>query len=177
MQITTRAQLPAYLTNHRLTRLGVELGVASGRYSEHLLQQCPVRRLYSIDAWAGDRGHDIAQCDAATRRLSKYGTRSIVIRARFEEALALFPDPTLDFVYIDGYAHEGNEAGQTLTTWWQKVRPGGILAGHDYHPRWEKNVAAVDAFCAGDAGRKGEIEEFFTTREDEFPSWVVRKGE
>ncbi|MCB1064864.1 MAG: hypothetical protein KDN20_18335 [Verrucomicrobiae bacterium] len=71
MTITTRDDLPALLTHHRLTRLGVELGVAGGAYSEHLLSHAPIRRLYSIDAWSGDRGHDIVQCDAATRRLSK----------------------------------------------------------------------------------------------------------
>ncbi|MEX2577454.1 MAG: class I SAM-dependent methyltransferase [Verrucomicrobiales bacterium] len=110
MKIASRADLPALLVHRDLTRLGIELGVAGGRYSEHLLRNTPLRRLYSVDMWAGDRGHDIRQCDAATRRLSKYGARSIVLRARFDEALALFDDHALDFAYIDGYAHTGNEA-------------------------------------------------------------------
>lgn len=172
MTITTRDDLPALLTHHRLTRLGVELGVAGGAYSEHLLSHAPIRRLYSIDAWSGDRGHDIVQCDAATRRLSKYGTRSIVLRARFQEALALFGDGALDFVYVDGYAHQGNEGGETLRQWWEKVRPGGILAGHDYHPRWEKNLAAVDAFRQA---RADHISQFQITTDDPFPSWVAVK--
>jgi len=174
MTITTRDQLPALLTHRGLTRLGVELGVAGGAYSEHLLMSMPLRRLYSVDAWAGDRGHDILQCDAATRRLSKYGARSIVLRARFDEALALFDDGALDFVYIDGYAHTGNEGGRTLRDWWRKVRPGGIFAGHDYDAEnWPKNVAAVDAFREE---MEGEIVEFFTTAERECASWVVVKA-
>ena len=175
MKIPTRDDLPALLTFHGLTRLGAELGVAGARYSEHLLRHAPIRRLYSIDAWSGDRGHDIVQCDAATRRLSKYGARSIVLRARFDEALALFADgdhPALDFVYIDGYAHQGNEGGETLRQWWEKVRPGGILAGHDYHPKWAKNLAAVDAFREANADR---ISHFQITADDPFPSWVVVK--
>jgi len=174
MHLADRDQLPALLTNYDLTGKGIELGVARGRYSEHILRSCPVRRLYSVDAWAGDRGHGIEQCDAATRRLSKYGARSIVLRARFDEALALFDDHALDFAYIDGYAHTGNDGGRTLRDWWAKVRPGGIFAGHDYDAEtWPKNVAAVDAFREEE---KAEIAEFFTTDEAKNASWVVVKG-
>lgn len=174
MQIANRDELPAYLKHLGLTRLGIELGVASGRFSEHLLRNAPIRRLYSVDAWAGDRKHDIRQCDAATRRLSKYGARSIVLRARFEEALSLFADRSLDFVYIDGYAHTGNDSGRTLVDWWTKVKPGGLFAGHDYDAkRWPKNVAAVDAFREE---KTAEIAEWFTTQEERDASWVVLKG-
>lgn len=27
-----------------------------------------------------------------------------------------------DFVYIDGYAHTGEENGKTIIDWWRKVR-------------------------------------------------------
>ncbi|MFT5471377.1 MAG: hypothetical protein ACI8UO_006511 [Verrucomicrobiales bacterium] len=58
------------------------------------------------------------------------------------------------------------------SSWWEKVRPGGILAGHDYHPKWEKNLAAVDAFREANAD---QIHEFQITADDPFPSWVVVK--
>jgi hypothetical protein len=59
--------------------------------------------------------------------------------------LAEFDDGTLDFFYIDGYAHTGNAGGRTLHDWWRKVRPGGVLAGHGYDAEnWPKNVAAVN---------------------------------
>ncbi|MEX2581624.1 MAG: class I SAM-dependent methyltransferase [Verrucomicrobiales bacterium] len=168
--IPSRRDLPALLTRLGLVRTGVELGVARGTYSAHLLANCPVRRLYSIDAWAGDRGHDLAQCEKTTRRLAPYGARSIVLRARFDEALALFPDHALDFLYLDGYAHTGNQSGRTLLDWWPKVRPGGLVAGHDYAPRWPRNVAAVDAFLAT---ARIPAERFVLTEEDEHPSWIV----
>jgi len=136
-------------------------------------QPRPIRRLWSIDAWAGDRGHDLAECAAATALLARHGGRCLVLRARFDEALALFPDASLDFVYIDGYAHTGNEAGQTLLDWWPKVKPGGLFAGHDYALEWPKNVAAVDRFreVAGIAD-----ERFWITSEDRYPSWGVVVG-
>lgn len=235
MTPTTRSELPTLLPENSI---GVELGVASGKFSEELLTHnlpcglndppqkigeaaClptggsreagpdgrffPIKRLYSIDAWEGDRGHDIRQYAAALDRLAPFGDRSRVIRARFAEALPLFEDQnigedqnhreatglptggscearpdgrlfsgTLDFVYIDGYAHQGNEAGQTLRDWWAKVKPGGILAGHDYHPDWPKNIRAVDQFRA-EREKAGEVADFCLTEADRYPSWVVFK--
>lgn len=168
--LTRRSDLPALLVRLGLVGEGVELGVARGAFSDHLLSHAPIRRLWSIDAWAGDRGHDLAECAAATQRLARFGERSLVLRARFDEALALFPDGSLDFIYIDGYAHTGNEAGRTLLDWWPKLKPGGLFAGHDYAPEWPRNVAAVDRFR--EVAGIGE-ERFWTTTEDRYPSWGV----
>jgi hypothetical protein len=41
--------------------------------------------------------------------LEAYAARSTVLRATFAEALALFPDEYFDLVYLDGYAHTGND--------------------------------------------------------------------
>jgi len=173
MKIHRRSQFPALLSHYNLLSKGVELGVGGGKFSERMLQNAPILRLYSIDAWAGDRNHDLVECDTATRRLSKFGARSIVIRATFTEALVLFENESLDFAYIDGYAHTGNQSGDTLRTWWKKVRPGGILAGHDYHQeKWPKNVAVVDQ--TRDAYRE-DISEFQITETDHYPSWIMRK--
>jgi len=75
----------------------------------------------------------------------------------------------LDFVYVDGYAHTGQEGGRTLDQWWAKVRPGGIMAGHDYHEQWPLTVQAVNQFAA----RIGLA--VHLTHEDEFPSWYFFK--
>ena len=42
-----------------------------------------------------------------------------------------FADNSLDFVYIDAN-HQDPYVTQDITAWQGKVRPGGILAGHDY---------------------------------------------
>ena len=94
--------------------VGVELGVAEGKFSEKLLAKSQLSLLYSIDAYAGDRGHDDAQFAVATERLAKFGSRSKIIRARFSDAVKQFLDHPFDFIYIDGYAHTGQEEGRTL---------------------------------------------------------------
>jgi hypothetical protein len=67
---------------------------------------------------------------------------------RFNEALPLFPDQYFDFIYVDGYAANGEEGGGTLYDWWPKLRRGGVFAGHDYSPDWPLVMKAVDSFTS-----------------------------
>lgn len=47
------------------------------------------------------------------------------------EALSLFPDASLDYVYIDG-AHDYESASFDIVSWRKKLTPGGLLMGHDW---------------------------------------------
>jgi SAM-dependent methyltransferase len=49
------------------------------------------------------------------------------------EAVNGFEDNSLDFVFIDA-SHEYEDVVQDLKAWYPKVKPGGVLAGHDYYP-------------------------------------------
>ena len=46
-------------------------------------------------------------------------------------AARMFPDEGVDFCFIDG-DHSYASVTADLGTWWPKIRPGGIIAGHDY---------------------------------------------
>jgi predicted O-methyltransferase YrrM len=48
-----------------------------------------------------------------------------------EEAAEAFEARSLDFVYIDAQ-HHYEAVKRDIALWWPKVKPGGILAGHDY---------------------------------------------
>jgi len=126
--------------------VGVELGVAAGDFSRRILERSEIGFLFSIDMWAGERGHDVSQYKEAIRALHPYRTRNTCLRMRFDEALDLFNDESLDFIYVDGYAHTGEENGRTYSEWYPKLRPGGIISGDDYHADWPLVVKAVDDF-------------------------------
>lgn len=151
-----------------------ELGVAEGEFSARLLQHRGVRIVYSVDAWDdAKRRHDDEEFFRARQRLARFGKRSKIIRMRFDEAANLFNDGSLDLVYVDGYAHTGQEGGQTLRDWWPKVKRGGILAGHDYDAeKWPQTVKHVDRFVAA---HKLELHVIPRGR-TKHPSWCVRKG-
>ena len=49
------------------------------------------------------------------------------------DAVKKFKDKSVDFVFLDASeAYEGVK--EDITNWLPKVKPGGILAGHDYYP-------------------------------------------
>jgi predicted O-methyltransferase YrrM len=165
--IKTREQFGELLNSKNLTGYGVELGVAGGYFSNVLLKTSRLKILFSIDRW--NDHHNYQQYLKAANLLSSFKERSVVLKLTFEEAVHLFKDETFDFIYIDGYAHTGQDNGRTLREWWPKVRKGGIFAGHDYSKTsWPKTVEQVDKF-AKDNNLKPE----FT--EENFASWYVTK--
>lgn len=147
---------------------GVELGVANGFFSREILYCSNCERLYSIDRWT-EPHHGMDEYLQALDRLHLFRTRSRVLRATFDEALVLFQVGSLDFVYVDGYAHTGQEGGKTLEDWWPKIKPDGVMAGHDYDPLFQPTIDAVDAFVA----RHGL--ELHLTEEEKLRSWWVVK--
>lgn len=126
--------------------IGIELGVAEGYFSSELLECNRLSHLYSIDMYAGDRGHDIKQYLIALKNLNKYQNKNTLIKMKFDEALHLFPDNYFDFIYIDGYAHTGEEGGQTFNTWFPKLTKGGVIGGHDYSEQFPAVIKAVNSF-------------------------------
>jgi hypothetical protein len=177
-ELQTRADIPLLLNDLQLTGIGAELGVCRGFYSKVLLETSQLTTLYSIDRWAGDRGHTNEQREEAAARLRPYGSRSVLVTATFEEAVVQFPDEHFDFVYIDGYAHTGQDDGQTMDLWWPKVKPGGIMAGHDYgEGAFQVNKDAVDRFVASTG-----LPMYLTHEKEEhipddvqIPSWLIQK--
>jgi hypothetical protein len=148
----------------------VELGVASGSFSKMILENGSCSRLWSIDRWSDH--HDISEYIKASNMLAGINPGvSLTMRMTFEEALPHFGDESLDAIYIDGYAHAGQEDGATLAGWWPKLKRGGLFAGHDYHPQWPKTIEAVDRFAA-----ENGFEFKLTVESNGFPSWYGRKS-
>ena len=87
--------------------------------------------------------------DLAIKKLSLY-LNCTLIKKMSMDALADIPDHGLDFVYIDGN-HAFGYVAMDLMKWSQKVRKGGIIAGHDYYSlkgdkRTRQVGLAVDGF-------------------------------
>lgn len=162
-------------TLFRAGGVGVELGVAAGDFSERILKHDQVGYLYSIDMWAGDRGHGVDQYREAIARLNPYRERNAIMRMRFDEALQLFSDESLDFIYVDGYAHDGELNGQTFKDWFPKLRSGGIIAGDDYASEWPLVVSAVDHFVSTHGLELHVIDCHEESWNSKYPTWFAMK--
>lgn len=74
-----------------------------------------------------------------------------------------------DFVYIDG-AHDHASINNDIRAWWEALRPGGVLAGHDYHEEFPGILKAV-----GDFGERENAEVFLTQDSYTNKSWYAFK--
>jgi len=116
-------------------KTGVEVGVYKGAYSRELCQANPELKLYCVDIWGindrSQRQRNIHQkiYKYAKWKLSRHNT--VLIRDLSMNAVTQFGDDTLDFVYIDAN-HSYSEVNQDIAGWTKKVRPSGIVSGHDY---------------------------------------------
>lgn len=143
--------------------IGVELGVASGCFSKKLVETDLFDIFYCIDKW--NDHHSIKEYFGVQRYFKKNPNVS-VLRASFQEAIELFPDNYFDFIYIDGYAHTGQDSGETLHKWFSKLKSGGIYSGHDYHNDWQETVNQVNIFI-----KKFNLTLNLTNEKKEYPSW------
>lgn len=118
-------------------KVGVEIGVEFGSYSEEICIANPQLKLYSIDPWKAYptyREH-LTQSkidsiyEAAKLRLKPYNCK--IIRDFSEKAYKKFDNESVDFIYIDGN-HEFLNVAQDIALWMPKLKKGGIMAGHDY---------------------------------------------
>lgn len=164
--LANREELPHLLNRRRLFGCGVEVGVQRGENSETLLNTWMGRHLISVDPWKANDApayvdianvtqveHDILYGETRLR-LARFGERSSIWRMSSLEAAPKIPDYSLDFVYLDA-RHDYAAVMEDLHAWHTKVRPGGILAGHDY----------IDGqLKAGDFGVKKAVDEFFAAR-------------
>jgi hypothetical protein len=48
----------------------------------------------------------------------------------------------VDFVYIDGN-HGYRAVSEDIRAWWPKIRPGGVLGGHDFYNGYARSHDSV----------------------------------
>lgn len=126
-----RNQFLQILVDKNLNGKGVEIGVHKGFYSRKILASTKLEVLYSIDPYP--RGHEDFLLKAASN-LRPFRERSVIVIGRSWEVAHMFPDRSLDFVYIDA-EHDYNNVKRDIEAYWPKVREGGMFAGHDYSMR------------------------------------------
>jgi predicted O-methyltransferase YrrM len=156
-------------------KVGAEIGVARGFYSKWICYYNPDLKLYCIDPW-------LAYCDdysattqetqeanfiKAKERLAEFNCQ--FIRENSRDASELFKDGSLDFVFIDA-DHRFEHVVEDINLWEKKIRPGGIVSGHDY------NIPQVQYAVDGWVKSKN-IKEIFVMTVDKGKSWFWMKEE
>ncbi len=144
--------LPNLIRKFGLKR-GIEIGVSTGGHSHALLKNTDIEKLYSIDPYTNNTTFHLSGRDyvydvmfyRVKYRLGQYGQRSELIRAYSADVINLFKDNDFDFVFVDG-SHEYEYVKKDLVLYYEKVRPGGIMAGDDYNTGFMGVPRAVNEF-------------------------------
>jgi ubiquinone/menaquinone biosynthesis C-methylase UbiE len=132
----------------------VEVGVWKGRSASfmavEIINSNKNIKFDCVDTWEGSVEHqnyDIISekklFDVFSENIEPVSHIINPIRMKSLEAVNLYDDESLDFVFIDA-SHEYEDVKNDILAWLPKVKEGGFIGGHDYSSSWDGVVRAVD---------------------------------
>jgi hypothetical protein len=153
---------------------GVEVGVSQGNFAAEILTEWKSCKTYKlIDLWAHQENYiDVSNVknsefieffNRTKMTLKPWQNITEYYRMYSTEAAKQIQTESLDFAYIDA-RHDYCGVMEDLEAYWPLVKPGGIMAGHDYHSNDE--VKRQDWSLCLDGRRiqsavKGAVNDFF----------------
>ena len=118
-------------------RSAVEVGVAGGRFAEHLiLDGLRIQSYIMIEPYV--QGILRHRCKTLSGKFP--GMALNLVEKLSIDKQALDAVVQADFIYLDG-AHDYQNVKLELEPYWERVAPGGILTGHDYCDYGQKRLA------------------------------------
>jgi predicted O-methyltransferase YrrM len=173
MGIVTHSDVLLEILKERRHEIGCEVGVHTGDTTLTLLKNLPrIKRYYAVDPWESYEKYDgemyrkpghkkVKTWDQAKEiflfKIKPYKQKVKVYQMTSVEAIEFIKDEILDWVFIDAN-HDYPYVKENLYLWSKKVKPGGIISGHDYGGKWKGVKKAVDEFINKD---KLHIEDFY----------------
>lgn len=122
---------------------GAEIGVRAGEMAKIIMDTGVVEKYYLIDPWKHQdpqqyhaevnySDQDFEQVyQGAMKLLENYRDKIEIYREYSHDAVCNISDESLDWVYVDGN-HAFHWTLQDLDLWYSKVKPGCMIAGHDF---------------------------------------------
>ncbi len=153
---------------------GAEIGVFKGGTTIFLANLPHVEKIYAIDPWENNPAYsDFEHLSREIKKSNDQGEAVVaesweelyhyvckifvqypnihILREKSHNAIHRITED-LDFLFIDGN-HEYEEVKRDITLWSQRIKPGGLIMGHDYSWNAENGskrgvCRAVDGFFA-----------------------------
>lgn len=190
----SRMEFPRILNDLGLKGIGVEVGTHLGDFASFIRRHWEGSLLICVDPWDAPK-NGIAgaeRCRMAGQALKSVGGEFTLVPKTSAAAAAEFASVgvRLDWVYIDGL-HDFANVLVDIDAWWPLVKPGGIIAGHDWVvDGWHMpDVPLVASDTRTDEGewfgvRKATLERFGIEQlhvtspnaDGGWLSWLVRKA-
>jgi len=161
--------------------VGAEIGVLRGQYARILWDNANPRRLYLVDRWTlngpGDWpvGTDWESVLAEAKQ--RFGAEKVeFVVGDSVDWMRAMPDDSLDWIYLDA-RHDYESVMAEIHEARRIVKPGGIIAGHDYttNPVDEQGnpypCGVVQAVTEAVSLGYGD---FMAVTTERIPSWAIR---
>lgn len=166
-------------------KVGCEVGVSKGYFSSMMFRNIPNLKMYLVDPYRDYKGgKKYARKHPEGKKMAKEamkGYNAIWMEEMSETAFNKIPDRSLDFVYIDGN-HKYDWVMLDIIVWRRKVRPGGMVSGHDYCTKGRRDTREIKK-AVDDYARIHKIAPWYLTdvkpikhRSDKHASWFWIKG-
>ena len=161
-------------------KVGAEIGVDRGLFSKEICEGNPGVKLYCIDPWKTynqyadmkDQHFLNINFRNTTKRLEPYNCE--IMKMSSMAAIKQFRPNQLDFVYIDGN-HAYDYVLEDCNKWSKIVRPGGIVAGHDYTTKRHKFVGLDVKRAVDQHILENNIETLYVYRKQGSSTWYYLK--
>lgn len=124
----------------------LEVGVCAGQNAEAIYKQFRVGKLFLLDWWQSSYSPERDKWIIDTMNRFENKRNVFIIRAESLSTAEIFPDSYFDYIYLDDN-HNPEHVFSEMQVYWNKVKVGGMLAGHDYNQNNpERVMKAVNMF-------------------------------
>ena len=109
-----------------------ELGVNKGEFSEKILSICQPQKLHLVDIWGSERYNQDIRKSVEKKFEKEISAGKVEINLGLSsDVVEKFSDNYFDWIYVDT-DHTYQTTKAELEKYQSKIKPGGIIAGHDY---------------------------------------------
>lgn len=140
---------------------GAEVGVQFGKNAYGMLKAHPQLRLLLVDSYDASVWTHYSRTvqqgkDYAMSVLSPFADRTQWLIMPSVDAAKHVENGCLDYVFIDA-GHFYDDVKSDIEAWLPKIKPGGVMAGHDYSRRFRGVQHAVDERFGAKRERWGDL--------------------
>lgn len=137
---------------------GAEIGVLKGKTLFSVLEAVPFLSMIGVDQWRilPLRDDECAETydpynmrvveSEVRQQATRFGPRCAILKGDSSDVAARVEDESLDFVFIDA-DHTETGCRRDILAWAPKVKPSGMVLGHDNH--WPTVRRVIDDLCPG----------------------------
>lgn len=125
----------------RFVEVGCWKGKSASYMAVEIINSGKKIEFFCVDTWEGSVEHEGMEdlsllYDIFINNMKPVEPYYFPLKMKSLDAVSKFEDESLDFVFVDA-SHEYEDVKADILAWLPKVKPGGVLAGHDYYPNAE----------------------------------------